>query len=88
MFDNIIYFIPGVNVYQFNRPPKEGFERSPWALKKIRHNYKVDELKTRLKKEAKVLQTLDHPNIVGYRGFINKGKHRAVCCVHKQDLLL
>uniref|UniRef100_UPI00358FB331 lymphokine-activated killer T-cell-originated protein kinase homolog n=1 Tax=Myxine glutinosa TaxID=7769 RepID=UPI00358FB331 len=57
----------GVNVYLMKRKNGDG---SPWAVKKVNKLCKVD-VKLRcqktLKAEAKILQTLDHPNIVGYR---------------------
>lgn len=48
-----------------------GTARSPWAIKKIcKRNTDDDALfKERLTEEAAVLRALDHPNIVGYRGY-------------------
>ncbi|XP_038607469.1 lymphokine-activated killer T-cell-originated protein kinase [Tachyglossus aculeatus] len=61
----------GVNVYLMKRSPK-GLSQSPWAVKKI--NPKCDDhyqsiYQKRLNDEAKILKSLQHPNIVGYRAF-------------------
>nr|CAB3264680.1 lymphokine-activated killer T-cell-originated protein kinase-like [Phallusia mammillata] len=64
-------FGTGVNVYLVERSPKLGQYRSPWAVKKINkkcgHNSSVNE--QRLQEEAMILKSLNHRNIVGYRGF-------------------
>lgn len=56
-----------------NRSPISDKLRSPWALKKLnKHARKNKELSKRLKVEAEVLRQLNHPNIVGFRAFIDK----------------
>uniref|UniRef100_A0A8C4Q1M4 PDZ binding kinase n=1 Tax=Eptatretus burgeri TaxID=7764 RepID=A0A8C4Q1M4_EPTBU len=57
----------GVNVYLMKRKNGDG---SPWAVKKVNKQCKADmqlKYQNNLKAEAKILRTLDHPNIVGYR---------------------
>ncbi|XP_044277052.1 lymphokine-activated killer T-cell-originated protein kinase isoform X1 [Varanus komodoensis] len=61
----------GVHVYLMKRSPR-GTARSPWAVKKL--NPKCDSSRQRtyqqrLNEEARILKTLHHPNIVGYRAF-------------------
>ncbi|XP_070539367.1 lymphokine-activated killer T-cell-originated protein kinase-like [Ptychodera flava] len=62
----------GVTVYLYERSPMEGgVTRSPWAIKKVKARTLSlgKNMQRRLKKEADILKTLTHPNIVGYRGF-------------------
>ncbi|XP_074066112.1 lymphokine-activated killer T-cell-originated protein kinase [Macrotis lagotis] len=61
----------GVNVYLMKRSPK-GLSHSPWAVKKV--NSKCNDhfqsiYQKRLTDEAKILESLQHPNIVGYRAY-------------------
>lgn len=53
------------------RSPVQNSFRSPWAVKKLlkRNNHKTNKMEERLKTEAAVLRTLNHPNIVGFRGY-------------------
>lgn len=73
----IIFFsciLPGISVYKFERSPKVGSVRSPWAIKKlmkknISHDEKDTKKKSSLQLEATILKKLNHPNIVGFRAF-------------------
>jgi len=56
-------------VYLYERSPKCGSVRSPWAVKKINKRHANAVFGDRLEQEAKILKTLDHPNIIGYRAF-------------------
>lgn len=70
----------GVSVYLMKRSPK-GLSRSPWAVKKISKQcdkLSKDLYEQRLNDEAKILKTLKHPNIVGYRAF-TKSKDGSLC---------
>ncbi|XP_014240332.1 lymphokine-activated killer T-cell-originated protein kinase homolog isoform X2 [Cimex lectularius] len=58
----------GVGVYRMDRSPRTGNTRSPWALKKVNPKIRAN-VRHRLKKEADLLQTLNHPNIIGFRAF-------------------
>ncbi|TNM94719.1 hypothetical protein fugu_017478 [Takifugu bimaculatus] len=60
----------GVNVYLMDRAGK--VNASPWAVKKINSKCATKQLavyQKRLNKEAKLLQGINHPNIVGFRAF-------------------
>ncbi|XP_042359729.1 lymphokine-activated killer T-cell-originated protein kinase homolog [Plectropomus leopardus] len=60
----------GVNVYLMNRKGK--LNASPWAVKKINSKCATKQVavyQKRLNEEAKVLQGIIHPNIVGFRAF-------------------
>ncbi|XP_072180280.1 lymphokine-activated killer T-cell-originated protein kinase-like [Diadema setosum] len=62
----------GVSVYLLERSPKpDGTMRSPWAVKKIRSKYQrgggLVDVEGRMKREAEILQKLDHPNIVEFK---------------------
>lgn len=59
----------GVSVYHLDRSPCNHTNRSPWALKTINRQLIGTQLQKRLESEAKILQELKHPNIVGFRGF-------------------
>ncbi|XP_058406427.1 lymphokine-activated killer T-cell-originated protein kinase [Diceros bicornis minor] len=64
-------FGTGVNVYLMKRSPR-GLSYSPWAVKKINprcNDYYQSMYLKRLTDEAKILKSLHHPNIVGYRAF-------------------
>ncbi|XP_077008987.1 lymphokine-activated killer T-cell-originated protein kinase isoform X3 [Tamandua tetradactyla] len=64
-------FGTGVNVYLMKRSPR-GLSHSPWAVKKINSrcsNLCQSMYEKRLTDEAKILKSLHHPNIVGYRAF-------------------
>ncbi|XP_015354924.1 lymphokine-activated killer T-cell-originated protein kinase isoform X1 [Marmota marmota marmota] len=64
-------FGTGVNVYLMKRSPR-GLSHSPWAVKKINPICSDDYrsiYQKRLIDEAKILKSLHHPNIVGYRAF-------------------
>lgn len=59
-------------MYRLERSPRaDGAYRSPWAVKQLCKRTTNDEqlYKARLFDEATVLRKLDHPNIVGYRGY-------------------
>lgn len=57
-------------MYYFDRSPCNHALRSPWALKTVnRQHAKTTQFQDRLEVEAKILQELKHPNIVGFRGF-------------------
>ncbi|KAF7270247.1 hypothetical protein GWI33_016794 [Rhynchophorus ferrugineus] len=61
----------GVAVYELERSPVFDKFRSPWAIKKLITRKRSDPtIKTRLKNEAEVLRKLIHPNIVGFRAFL------------------
>ena len=54
--------------------------RSPWAVKKVNRRHALTQFGQRLEDEARVLRSLSHPNIIGYRGFNKKkdGMHALV----------
>ena len=58
-----------MNVYLYERSPKAGSVRSPWAMKKIMKRHASSALGKKMEDEAKVLKSLSHPNIIGYRAF-------------------
>ena len=64
-----LFYSLGVQVFTLERSPKVGCTRSPWAVKK--RNKKINDPKynERIKGEASILRKLNHPNIVGFRGF-------------------
>jgi len=64
-----IGFGKGVSVYLYERSPKAGSVRSPWAMKKINKRVASSGLADKMEKEAKKLKSLSHPNIIGYRAF-------------------
>jgi len=65
----------GVGVFNLERD-----DLSPWAAKIInRHTGRERKhYSNRLKLEAKVLSSLDHPNIIGYRAFVKRPDGREV----------
>jgi len=63
-------FGTGVNVMLYERSPQNNIIRSPWAIKKLNKRISVkSEYAKRLEEEAEILRKLQHPNIIGYRGF-------------------
>ena len=54
--------------------------RSPWAVKKVNRRHALSQFGQRLEDEAKILRSLSHPNIIGFRGFNKKedGTHALV----------
>lgn len=62
-------FGTGVKVLLYERSPRSGGPRSPWAIKKLSNSHVRGDIANRLEEEAKILKTLNHPNIVGYRGY-------------------
>lgn len=73
---NIVGLGTGVGVFNLQRD-----ENSPWAAKIIsRHTGRERKhYSNRLCLEAKVLSSLDHPNIIGYRAFVKRPDGREVC---------
>ncbi|NXS37939.1 TOPK kinase, partial [Pomatostomus ruficeps] len=62
-------FGTGVSVYLMERSPR-GALRSPWAVKKINGGCSRSQrglYQQRLRREARTLRSLQHPNIVGFR---------------------
>lgn len=54
----------------YERSPRNSVARSPWAIKKLNKRVSAkSEYAKRLEEEAGILEGLDHPNIIGYRGF-------------------
>lgn len=66
---DLIFDISGVKVLLYERSPRSGGPRSPWAIKKVNKQYSNIQVANRLEKEAEILKSMDHPNIIGYRGF-------------------
>jgi len=63
-------FGTGVNVMLYERSPRNNVIRSPWAIKKLNKRISIkSEYAKRLEEEAEILKKLQHPNIIGYRGF-------------------
>lgn len=65
-------FGTGVEVLRIKRSPTKNSTRSPWAIKMLSRRNDAESAKMlgdRLTEEASILKKLDHPNIVGYRGF-------------------
>ena len=54
--------------------------RSPWAVKKVNRRHALSQFGDRLEEEARVLKSLAHPNIIGFRGFNKRedGTHSLV----------
>jgi len=73
-------FGTGVSVFLYSRSPAGDKTRSPWAVKKVNKRHALSELGDRLEDEAKILKSLSHPNIIGFRGFNKKedGTHALV----------
>jgi PDZ-binding kinase len=64
-----------VGVFVLERSPKPSGElRSPWAIKKVQklRNTSKALFSERIVIEAEILKTLQHPNIIGYRGFTTR----------------
>jgi len=71
----------GVSVFLYPRSPALGGKiKSPWAVKKVNKRHAKSEFGSRLEEEAKILKSLSHPNIIGYRAFnlSNEGTHALV----------
>lgn len=76
----------GINVFSLERSPKVGFIRSPWAIKK--RNCKVtDDQKynERLRFEAEILRKLNHPNVIGFRAFVELSNGEPCLAMEKLD---
>ena len=57
--------VSGVKVLLYERSPRNGTVRSPWAIKKLNKGHTRGDIANRLEKEAKILKNLHHPNIIG-----------------------
>uniref|UniRef100_A0A1B6K9T6 Protein kinase domain-containing protein n=1 Tax=Graphocephala atropunctata TaxID=36148 RepID=A0A1B6K9T6_9HEMI len=74
----------GVSVYHLDRSPCNHTVRSPWALKQVNRQHKTStHFQERLESEAKILQKLKHPNIVGFRGFSRTEDGRQVLAMEE-----
>ncbi|XP_058444404.1 lymphokine-activated killer T-cell-originated protein kinase homolog [Malaya genurostris] len=65
-------FGTGVEVLRIKRSPTKNSNKSPWAIKMLSRRSTPEKAKLfgdRLTEEANILRSLNHPNIVGYRGF-------------------
>ena len=49
----------------YERSPRSGGPRSPWAIKKLSKPHATLDAAKRLEEEAKILKGLNHPNIIG-----------------------
>ncbi|KAL1140235.1 hypothetical protein AAG570_000167 [Ranatra chinensis] len=67
----------GVSVYHLS--PKEGNGRSPWAIKKPNGTRYAD----RIKREAEIMKSLHHPNIIGFRGVMKTEDQRDVLAMEQ-----
>ncbi|XP_013414485.1 lymphokine-activated killer T-cell-originated protein kinase [Lingula anatina] len=81
----------GINVYLLpndRTPSTPSRVLSPWAVKKINRSCASEHLSTyeeRLQTEAKILKSLCHPNIVGYRG-TSRAKDGTLClCMESSE---
>ena len=70
----------GVSVFLYSRSPAGERLRSPWAVKRVNKRHALSQFGDRLEEEAKVLKTLSHPNIIGFRGF-NRREDGTHCLV-------
>ena len=79
----------GVSVFSLERSPRVGFSRSPWAIKKRNHKIAADKkYNERIRFEAEVLRKLNHPNIVGFRGFTEVSDGEPCLAMEKLDASL
>ncbi|XP_063221009.1 lymphokine-activated killer T-cell-originated protein kinase-like [Bacillus rossius redtenbacheri] len=86
----------GVRVFELNRCVQDGTKHSPWAIKRVNSaagSRLKSSCKERIAKEAKILKMLDHPNIVGFRAFVQADDGREClamekCTVGLGDLIL
>ncbi|XP_054257261.1 lymphokine-activated killer T-cell-originated protein kinase homolog, partial [Macrosteles quadrilineatus] len=78
-----IGFGTGVSVYHLDRSPCNHTLRSPWALKTVNRQHTASHFQERLEAEAKILQELNHPNIVGFRGFTKTQDGRKVLAMEE-----
>lgn len=81
----------GIQVVRIQRSMSADVGRSPWAIKMLagRGGDENEVFRERLLEEAKLLKTINHPNIVGYRGFgtMQEGrKYLALECVGEVSL--
>ena len=79
---------PQVSVFLYERSPLAGRLRSPWAVKRVNRRHATTQFGARLEEEAKVLRSLDHPNIVRYKAFVPMadGVHSLAMEVGQQSL--
>ncbi|KAK3928530.1 Lymphokine-activated killer T-cell-originated protein kinase [Frankliniella fusca] len=63
-------FGTGVSVFRWDRSPRPDATRSPWAVKKLNKRDLPQFIEQRLQKEAELLKSLKHPNIVGFRACV------------------
>lgn len=66
-------FGTGVRVLLYERSPRQGLTRSPWAVKKLNKTHNKGDIANRLDREAAILKDLKHPNIIGFRGYQKSG---------------
>nr|CAD7437716.1 unnamed protein product [Timema bartmani]CAD7453403.1 unnamed protein product [Timema tahoe] len=78
----------GVGVFNMARSPHMGVMCSPWAIKKLWRGNENKEHSQRLKKEAEILRKLHHPNIVGYRAFLQTNDGRDCLAMEKCSMCL
>ncbi|KAG7196532.1 hypothetical protein KM043_018556 [Ampulex compressa] len=79
----------GVHVLTFERSPKIGFARSPWAIKKRNTRITKDpKYCERIRLEAEILRKLKHPNIVGFRAFTEATNGEPCLAMEKLDISL
>ena len=57
-------------MFLYERSPRSGGSaRSPWAIKKTSKGLRDPLIVQRMDQEADILKKLNHPNIIGYRGY-------------------
>lgn len=75
----------GVGIYHLSRSPSSGKSpKSPWAIKKVlRKNIDCNNFAKLIRDEASLLRKLNHPNIVGFRGFTTTDDGREVLAMEE-----
>ncbi|XP_033223233.1 lymphokine-activated killer T-cell-originated protein kinase [Belonocnema kinseyi] len=78
----------GVQVFTLERSPKVGCVRSPWAVKKRNKRINDPKYSERIKGEASILRKLNHPNVIGFRGFASGSSGEPCLVMEKLDASL